>query len=85
MYKEVYYMYYDTSAVAKLLDITVDTVRRKIRKGELTSIKINGQYKVPMSEVNTYLLKTVEADVSDEEKKSIVLPCRLRTAFFKPI
>ncbi len=65
-------MYYDTNEVAKLLGYTIETVRRKIRRGEISAIKVRDKHKVPASEVKRYLLSIVKADVSDEEKLNIV-------------
>ena len=64
-------MYYDTNEVAKLLRITNETVRRKIRKGELRSIKVRDKHKIPKEEVRRYLLDMVKSD-NLEEKNSIV-------------
>ena len=65
-------MYYDTNEVAKLLGFTNETVRRKIRKGELHSVKVRDKHKIPKDEVRRYLLDMVKSDVSEEEKNSIV-------------
>ena len=65
-------MYYDTNEVAKLLGFTNETVRRKIRRGEIASIKIRDKHKIPKGEVRRYLLAMIKTDVSEEEKNSIV-------------
>lgn len=65
-------MYYNTNEVASLLGFTAETVRRKIRNGEISAIKIRDKHKIPKEEVRRYLINTVSADVTEEEKNKIV-------------
>ncbi len=62
-------MYYNTNEVSQMLGFTVETVRRKIRSGEISSIKVRDKHKIPKDEVRRYLLDMIESDISDEEKK----------------
>ena len=65
-------MYYNTNEVASLLGFTIETVRRKIHNGEISSIKVRDKHKIPKEEVRNYLLSMVKSDVSEEEKNKIV-------------
>lgn len=66
-------MYYTTNQVADLLGYTNETIRKKIRKGEISAFKVRDRLKVPKEEVKKYLLNTISKnDLSEDEKIDLV-------------
>lgn len=65
-------MYYTTTETAKLLGFTVETVRRKIGRGEIKSTKVRDKHMIPKEEIRRYLFSMVSEKASEEEKNLIV-------------
>lgn len=66
-------MYYNTNEAAKLLGYTNETIRRKIRKGEISAIKVRDKLQIPRDEIRKYLDRIVKVEnVSQEEKERII-------------
>ena len=66
-------MYYNTNEAAKLLGYTNETIRRKIRKGEISAIKVRDKLQIPRDEIRKYLDIIVKVEnVSQEEKERII-------------
>lgn len=65
-------MYYTTTEAAKLLGFTVETVRRKIGRGEIKATKVRDKHMIPKEEIKRYLFSMVSDEASEEEKNLIV-------------
>ena len=66
-------MYYTTKEVAALLNYTDETIRRKIRKGEISAFKVRDKLQIPKDEVKKYLNSIVSGkDVTEENRIEIV-------------
>ncbi len=66
-------MYYNTNEVANILGYTSETIRRKIRKGEISAFKVRDKLRIPQAEIKKYLENMVKVEnVSKEEKETII-------------
>jgi len=58
--------------VADLLDISVSTLRRMIKRKELPAIKVSGQWRIRLTDLRTFIEKkanttNVEQEANDQE------------------
>lgn len=53
--------------VAELLSTTPPTIRRIVDSGELPAVKISRQWRVPLSDLRTYLLTPSPIDGPEDE------------------
>lgn len=48
-------IFYDTLAVARILDVHVLTVRRMVNDGRLRAIDVGGRYRIPADALEAYI------------------------------
>lgn len=66
-------MYYDTNEAAKLLGYTSETIRRKIRSGEISAFKVRDKLRIPQAEIKKYLDNMVRVENVSKEEKEIII------------
>ena len=66
-------MYYTTKEVALLLGYTDETIRKKIRKGEIEAFKVGSKHRISKEEVENYISKMLNGKNVKEEEKEINL------------
>lgn len=60
--------YLSVNDIADLLQVSIDTVRRWIRKGKLPALDFGGQYRVAPNDLQTFLEQHRKQVPSTEEK-----------------
>ena len=66
-------MYYDTNEAAKLLGYTNETIRRKIRRGEISAFKVRDKLRIPQEEIIKYLSSMIKVENASKEEKDAII------------
>lgn len=59
--------FYTTNKVGELFEVTAETVRNWIEEGKMKAMKINGQWRVPRSEVLRFANERYKGEPSNEQ------------------